>query len=88
MQLIIYTHKPLNNITSLTARKNLQANGAYITALIITLHRYPYELHKNTHSTHTANGMQWDSIQQKDILASKYLLNEWMTTTMDITLRC
>jgi hypothetical protein len=42
----LYTHNPLNNITSLTVWKNLQANETYMTTLIITLHRHPYELHK------------------------------------------
>jgi hypothetical protein len=27
-------------------------------------------------------------IQQQGILSNKYLLNEWMMTTIDITLRC
>jgi hypothetical protein len=40
----IYTNKPLNNIPSLTAWKNLQFNGGYMTTLIMTLHREPYEL--------------------------------------------
>jgi hypothetical protein len=44
--LLIYTHKPFNNITSLATWKNLQPNGADITRPIITLHRHPYELHK------------------------------------------
>jgi hypothetical protein len=40
-------HKLLNNIiTSQTARKNLRASGAYITTLMITIHRHPYEQHK------------------------------------------
>jgi hypothetical protein len=42
----IYIHKPLNDVTSLTAWKSLQSRRAYITTLIISLHRHPYELRK------------------------------------------
>jgi hypothetical protein len=42
----IYTCKPLNNVTSLAAWKNVQTNDAYWTTTIIILHRHPYELHK------------------------------------------
>jgi hypothetical protein len=40
------TYISLSNITSLTAWKNLQTNGAYITTLTIGQHQRPYELHK------------------------------------------
>jgi hypothetical protein len=40
----VHAHKPLNNVTSRRAWKNLQVNGTYITTL--TLHQHPDGLHK------------------------------------------
>jgi hypothetical protein len=72
----IYTHKPLN-IISLTAWRNLQANGAYITTLITTLHRHTYE----PHSTHAAKR------RARINPTTRNALKQWTATTRK-TLGC
>jgi hypothetical protein len=42
LSVLLPTHRPTNNTTTLAMWKNLQPK---ITKLIITLHQYPYDLH-------------------------------------------
>jgi hypothetical protein len=44
-----------------------------------------------TNNTHNNPCHKWNAVQLNPttkILSSKYLLNEWMMTTIEITLRC
>jgi hypothetical protein len=80
----IYTHKALNNATSLPARRacrqwSTHKNTTYIDILT--------NCRSNTHNALPAKGTQREWIQKREMLSSKYLFNEWMTTTRK-TLGC
>jgi hypothetical protein len=62
-------NRPFNNIATLAAWKNLQANGGYITKLIITLHHNILKnCTNNTHNTPRREGNAAQINSEQEIL--------------------